>query len=456
MSFGRDIKAYCRRLEWSNGSGCDLISMLNAYQIWALKHHQREFGPTDEQRQREREFCHKHHLNSRALQECHLLVQELKSRLFKMGIRNLSGPNQIQWNDTQKVIVLKMVISGAFYPNIFTTDTCNDPTAEHRVHHALNGRDPLKTVFFSGFPKDNIRPLYVKRIKSLFQDLATSREEMDNIKVSFDDDSEKVFVTFDSEKCLTDARNHWESMNATIPGRISPAVYKSIKMRQTRIPMQIAMLPPNMEEELAETHGLGRMDGRMFVPKDAFNDVTQLYNIPDLVTEEITGVITHVETCSKFWLQPDIEAATVAKFREELNANKDTLLEQFANKEFEHFNKFIIIAATDPADGKLSRARLMDWHLIQNGFLCTVRFIDTGKFEKMSNKHLYKFKCAAEQSTAKPKCYQCCLAEVQPFQMNMSGGYMWEKNAIQCMEQFIKSGKVKAEVSRHFLCVSIQ
>lgn len=451
MSFGKDINAYCRRLEWSNGSGCDLISMLNAYKIWSLKHHQREFGMTDEQSQREREFCQKHHLNSRSLQECHLLVQELKSRLLGMGIRDLPGPNQIQWNETQKVIILKMVICGAFYPNIFTTDTNNDPTAEHRVYHVLNGRDPLKTVFFSGFPKDNIRQLYVKRIQNLFLDVVNSREESNNIKISFDGDSEKVFVTFDSEKCLADTRNHWETMHATIPGRISAAVYKAIKMRQARIPMQIAMLAPSMEQQLAEDHGLGRMDGRIFVPKDAINDVTQMYNIPDLLAEHVTGIITHVETCSKFWLQPDFEAATVVKFRDELNANKDTLLEPFSNKEFEHFNKAIIIAATDQTDGKLNRARLMYWHPIRNGFECTVRFIDTGKVEQMSNKHLYKFKCAAEQSTEKPKCYHCCLTEVQPFQMNMSGGNMWEKNAIQFMETFAKNAKVKAEVSRMFV-----
>lgn len=241
MSFDRNITTYCRRLEWSNGSGCDLVAMMNAYKIWQLKHNQNEFGMSGEKRRREQEFCRKHHLDSRSLQESHLLKQELERRLFHLGIAETNGVNRIRWNDSQKIIILKVVISGAFYPNIFTTDTTNNPMNEHQICHALNGRDPARTVFFSGFPKNNVRQLYVKGIKNLFCKTVVNEKDIDSVKISFDDDSEKVFVTFDMERGCNDQIAHWESTRSSIPGQISSEVYKSVRMRLARVPMQISL-----------------------------------------------------------------------------------------------------------------------------------------------------------------------------------------------------------------------
>lgn len=194
-------------------------------------------------RRREREFCRKHHLDSRSLQECHLLKQELQERLLKLGLQEIQGVHRMHWTDSQKIIILKVVISGAFYPNVFTTDTSNNPMNEHQICHALNGRDPTRTVFFSGFPKNTTRQLYVKAIKNLFRGSVVDDTDMDNVKISFDDDSEKVFVTFDMEKGCNDEIAHWESTRSSIPGRIASEVYKSVKMRQARIPMHIPLLP---------------------------------------------------------------------------------------------------------------------------------------------------------------------------------------------------------------------
>lgn len=97
ISFDRDLKEYTRRLEWSNGSGSDLFAILNAYRIWTLKYNTQEFGRGKAQRDAERDFCHKHFLDVRSLHECHQLVQELKMRLEKLGVREATGKDRVNW-----------------------------------------------------------------------------------------------------------------------------------------------------------------------------------------------------------------------------------------------------------------------------------------------------------------------------------------------------------------------
>lgn len=244
VRFERTIDAYSRRLEWSNGSGSDLFAMLNAFKVWQMKFMiTREFGDAPHKVEREVEFCRKHYLDIKSLRECNLMVQDLAKRLNDMNIRPLAGQNAIQWTDTEKVIVLKVIISGAFYPNYFATEASNSPMMEHSIYHAMNGRDPNTTVFFSGFRNENIRQLYVKPITEPFRNTVIDDNNFDCIKVSFDKDSEKVFVTFDINKSVDDSNQFdWESKQSTIPGRIISEVYKSVKMRKSRIPFRISVM----------------------------------------------------------------------------------------------------------------------------------------------------------------------------------------------------------------------
>lgn len=112
-----------------------------------MKYNQREFGASRaEQLRSEREFCHKHNLDMRSMNECHSLVQELTQRLDKLGIREHQGVDKIRWTDPEKVIILKVVIAGAFYPNFFATLPITNPMVERDIFRAMNGRDPDNTV----------------------------------------------------------------------------------------------------------------------------------------------------------------------------------------------------------------------------------------------------------------------------------------------------------------------
>lgn len=243
ITFERDLGEYTRRLEWSNGSGSDLFAMLNAYTIWRLKYNQKEFGKRQDQQRAEQDFCKKHCLDMRSMHECHNLVEEVTNRLGKLGIQEVTGINRVRWTEQEKSIILKVVIAGAFYPNFYATPPNSNPMIERDVYHSLNGRDPDNTVFFSGFRTDHIRELYADSIRNLFRNTVVDEDNIDSIKVSFDPNSEKVFVTFDQFQQNNDeTRTDWDTKRCSLPSKILPEVYKAVKMRKMRMSTNVTVM----------------------------------------------------------------------------------------------------------------------------------------------------------------------------------------------------------------------
>lgn len=120
--------------------------------------------------------------------------------------------------------MLKVIISGAFYPNYFASHSSNDQL--QTIHKDLNGRDPNKTVFFSNFSESkHIRELYVHPIKALFEPHIVEENYLDHIHVSFDQCSEKTFVTFNMDVCESGVEKDWDTSSCSIPGRVLPEVH---------------------------------------------------------------------------------------------------------------------------------------------------------------------------------------------------------------------------------------
>lgn len=124
-------------------------------------------------------------------------------------------------------IILKVIISGAFYPNFFASYSTNDPVIQRKTFNELNGRNPNKTVYLSGFQIKHIRELYVNSVSKLFEPLF-NKNHLENIQVSFDKSSEKVFITFVRENTDVcdrgDDNNDWDTSSCSIPGRVLPEV----------------------------------------------------------------------------------------------------------------------------------------------------------------------------------------------------------------------------------------
>lgn len=229
------MKLYAQQLSWANGSGSDLVASLHAYVAWRSAHSSGLFGENNgsietrlQMKESEREWGYKYCLDINALNECHVQVNELKARLEKMNIKASHNINDIEWNANEKAIILKVVIAGAFYPNYFVRASsvkCDDPAND--LFRAIGTRDPRTTVYYTGFPHEYCRQLYIKSIKEFFiEHGVVDRNDTDRIRVTFDPNSNKTFVTFEVQK----TKNEMNLM----PGSVCMEVYKALKLRHLK------------------------------------------------------------------------------------------------------------------------------------------------------------------------------------------------------------------------------
>lgn len=238
------IFAYTQMLQWSNGSGSDLFALLNAFTVWTKLHNEKAFGTdhTKESRRKmklaEQEWANRYFIEVRALYECQQQITEIEQRLRQMGVQASTGYHRVRWTENEKAIILKVIIAGAFYPNLFGRSATQHQQYERDMFSVVAGRDIRNTVYFSGFEQKFIRHLYIQSIKELFVQSGVVRpDDMANVRVSFDEGSQKVFVTF-----LRTQGQVQEYGKARMPGCVLPEVYKSIKMRTLRIPTRIRVI----------------------------------------------------------------------------------------------------------------------------------------------------------------------------------------------------------------------
>lgn len=230
------MRLYSHQLLWANGSGSDLVASLHAYIAWQSAHNSGLFGQNNsgnearlKMKEAEREWGHKYCLDIDALNECHVQVNELKVRLKAMNIEPSNSTNHTQWNVNEKAIILKVVIAGAFYPNYFVRTSsvkCDDSANE--MFKSIGTRDPRTTVYYTGFPREYCRQLYIKSIKEIFIGHGVvDRNDADRIRVNFDPNSNKMFITFKEQKI--------KNKENLMPGSVCMEVYKALKLRDLKL-----------------------------------------------------------------------------------------------------------------------------------------------------------------------------------------------------------------------------
>lgn len=229
----KNLQLYSQQLRWANSSGSDLFAMLHAYNTWSYSRGQGFFGAA--KRQSERDWANKFCLDLDALRECEIQVKEIKIRLERMKIKAGQGANHVQWNNNEKSIILKVVISGAFYPHFFSRSSINSDDYARAAFQSIGTRDPRNTIYYTGFDREHLRHLYKKPIKNVFIENGVVPQEIPakSIDVNFDVGSNKTFVTFKHNE-LADYR--YENGNELMPGKVCPEVYRSLKMCDLRIP----------------------------------------------------------------------------------------------------------------------------------------------------------------------------------------------------------------------------
>lgn len=129
-----------------------------------------------------------------------------------------------------------------------------------------------------------------------------------------------------------------------------------------------------------------------------------------------------------------------------LNVRDCSFIEKIFDDEI--IDKATTIVARNENDGNLHRARLLNCGLrVRSSAQCTVLFIDFGYTQKCELNELYTFKEKNNVASMPPRCFECCLAEVQPSTANLNGGNTWDHKAIELFKLHTLENHVKAKVS---------
>lgn len=273
--FQQKLLAYNVRLNWADNSCSDCIAFMNVYRVWIAEKANRRLRSDIEEKQ----WASRHFVQIRVLREVKALVTELTKRLENLGIRESAGVNKVVWGKDERPFVLKIAIAGAFYPNYFTKNTMEQQMKEHAGVKLLGGLDPAKTIYLQGWPLKQPGLLYARSIQKIFKDnlkMATG-----NIKVCFDSSS-RVYVQFvqeGREKQLNNTR------------KISPYVYKAIRIRQCNIPIEIPILNEDIAMQRADEMNLNR---KTFFDSESLIKDTLRPHLPGLREARIPLVMQNV------------------------------------------------------------------------------------------------------------------------------------------------------------------
>lgn len=110
----------------------------------------------------------------------------------------------------------------------------HDEKNDREAFQQVGGRDPETTVFFAGFNQKYIGQLYTLDIKRFFKACEIPKE---NIRVSFDDTNEKIFITF--KRNVIDTAS---DVVEVVPGKVVTEVYKAVKMRKCQIKSELRVM----------------------------------------------------------------------------------------------------------------------------------------------------------------------------------------------------------------------
>lgn len=199
-------------------------------------------GTTKAERERmdenEKKWANKYNLEVQALRECETYVNDLHLRLKRLELKALDH-EKFKWTAIEKNVILKVVISGAFYPNYFLRASPNRSQNEREMFNQLDGRDPTKTIIMNGFENGKyLRNIYVETIKNRFVESGVV-DDKNKMKVTFDSGAQKVYVTFKTDGKKDDVREYGVACQ---PGFALTEVYKAIRMRKVKGPTIIPVI----------------------------------------------------------------------------------------------------------------------------------------------------------------------------------------------------------------------
>jgi ATP-dependent RNA helicase TDRD9 len=362
-NYRQQMEDYKRKLIWANGSSCDLIAILNAYKLWQIK---KEEGLL-RGKEKEEEWCRVNYLDRKGLHEMNQLIHEIKLRLTRFNLL----PNTVSWTPKEKIMIIKVCFAGASLTNFFFQGQSN-VLNERDAEKCLNCLNPYNTVYFQNMDRNCVGQVYAEQIKNQFLN-AKIVDKTEGIKVSFD--SEKMFVQFPNLVPEIDTGNYEEQNRqifSSVPGKIAPEVYKSLKYRKinaTKNAFELQVMSTEDTQNYAIKKGIAKRD------KDGFKLINVEYKypeyhiLPNFNVNTLFGKITHIDHCNKFYFQPEDPKCT-------LNFIENSFLEEELNYADDvKVDKLVIVE-----DGTLKRAKIV--FVYENFADCF--FFDYGYVKKVS------------------------------------------------------------------------
>ncbi|EDV49067.1 probable ATP-dependent RNA helicase spindle-E [Drosophila erecta] len=413
---------------FADGSGSDLVAIWRVYLTYL---NMVEIAHEQESAIR---WAKRFHVSLRSLKEMHLLVQELRWRCTNLGLIPFAvNPSQMM-GDREKSIILKVIIAGAFYPNYFTRskESCAEP--DRNIYQTISGHDPCRTVYFTNFKPAYMGELYTRRIKELFQE---ARIPPENIDVTFQQGSQKVFVTFKQDDWLADS-----SKFVSVSGRVQSEVYKAVRMRLDRIQRPIRIMTQNNFMNYVQQRGIGDViEGRWIPPTKPLN--VELLALPSVFSKTITGLITCIISCGKFFFQPQSFAECIRNMSEIFNAPQQ--LRNYVINAGAITKGMMVLAKRDSNFQRATVIRPENQSNRQPMFY--VRFIDYGDCALLSMQQLRLMpkELIQQYGDLPPRVFECRLAHVQPSSV-VSGNNRWPTAANDLLKSVAKCGRIDIEV----------
>ncbi|CAL8138716.1 unnamed protein product [Orchesella dallaii] len=263
------LEAYESKIYWSAGSYSDCIAILQLYLVWVGRHQNRDFLCLGE----EMTWAKTHFVSLSALREMKAIIEDIYVRLSKWDISVLPSSKALIEQD----LVVKVVIAGAFYPNIFYKGKPDLEEYNKEIRKHVVDKDIFSSLYFkglSGQPRD------------LIKTIIASHYELQHLIPELEFHGSEAVVTFDP------------AANKT--GRITTEVFKQIKLRQLGDKISKCKSANTRMEE-----------NRIPCPRQVL--------MPKLNDRTVTAMVTHINTPSEFYAVKTSDLANFRKIENLLN-----------------------------------------------------------------------------------------------------------------------------------------
>ncbi|KAK0080680.1 hypothetical protein PV325_013516 [Microctonus aethiopoides] len=438
MPFQRKLEAYNSKLSWAQNTSSDGAAYLHAYNVWMREKANARIKTSRAEVQWAQRNC----LQIRVLREIDALIHDITARLTRLGIKETVGMKKVEWEESEKNFVIKIIFAGAFYPQYFTTKSKRD---EKENLKQLAGLDPLKTVYLQGWPINQPIMLYAQRFQEEFKECLASNVGQIKIK---SDNSSRVYVQFGKADV-----EESQSVNREPPGEVLHAVYRALKRRHISKHIVIPVLTPEESNVRAEElhiektapvcHFININSTPRGPPQNEIRPV-----LPGLDVTHVSLIIRRIIDPGHFWIS--IRNAETSSYFSQISQ----YIESITNlKNVEIFNKpptigTLLLAPYETRDETIFRRAIVQGIIMENksNIMTQVFFIDFGNGRRVQVNDLRRLPENHPIANIPALAFECTLANVKPSVLNALNGE-WSRDAKKFFTNIIKdSEKIDGDI----------